>query len=105
MQMNLCWISIASIHSSRRKFHHKKKRMFERNYNKEYHTLLISTMPWIKNILKRILTPMISLSMLRYVSLINEGQKTMAIVTKRMKDNEGNPIRIEHSALFAYHSL
>ena len=33
------------------------------------------------------------------------GRKIMARFTKRVKDNKGNPRKIEHPALFADHSL
>ena len=46
-----------------------------RNHTKDYQTLMIWTMLWIKKILKRLLTPMVSLSALRYVSLMNKEEK------------------------------
>ena len=34
-----------------------------------------------------------------------QGRKMMAIVTNRVKENEGNPRGIEHPTLFSDHSL
>ena len=49
--------------------------MFGRNHTRDYQTLLIWTMLWIKKIMKRMLTPMIFFFLaLRYVSLINGGE-------------------------------
>ena len=62
------------MHSSARKFHHKKKKMFGRNYTRDYQNLLIWAMSWIKKLMKILVTPMISMLALRYVSLMNEGE-------------------------------
>ena len=49
-----------------------KKNMFERNHTKDLQTLLVYTMPWKKKALKRMLTPMLSLLVMRYVYLMNK---------------------------------
>ena len=47
-------------------------KMFGRNHTKDYHNILIWAMLWIKKMLKSLLTPMIILSELMYVYLMNK---------------------------------
>ena len=49
--------------------------MFGRNHTKDCQILLIWIISLMKKILKRLLKPVISLLELRYVSLINNGEK------------------------------
>ena len=109
IHMNLCQILMTWMHSSTRKFRHKRGEMFGRNHTKYYQTLLKWTKFWIKKILKRLLTPMMSLSVLRYVSLINNvekwqpGSPIVWIKTKVIPEGVNNPHFIQIKSYTRFH--